>query len=55
MNVGEKGERDKPNERITIESKIRVAAGEVGGGDGLNGSWGSRRALVGMSTGCICK
>ena len=35
-----------------MENKLRVAGRGTGWGDGLNGLWALRKALVGMSSGC---
>lgn len=34
---GGRGERGKPENSLLIIKKLRVAGGDVGGGDGLNG------------------
>ena len=41
-----KTEKEANHERLlNTENKLRVARGEVGRGDGLNGRWALRRAL----------
>ena len=37
---------------LTVGNKLRVAGGEVGGGNGVIGCWALRRAFDVMSTGC---
>ena len=47
-----KTEKEANHERLlSTENKVGVAGGEVGG-EGLDGGWALRRALVGMSIGC---
>ena len=47
-----KTEREANHKRLlSTENEMGVAGGEVGG-EGLDGGWALRRALVGMSTGC---
>ena len=51
-----KTEREENHERLlTLVNKLRVAGGEVGWGDELNGRWVLRMAFVVMSTECYMK
>ena len=52
MGRGKKREREANHKRLlTVENKLRVNGGRWVG-DGLNGSWALKRAIVGMNTGC---
>ena len=49
--AGKRKKKDQPEDSLLIiENKLRVTGGE-GQGDGLNGRWVLRRAVV-MSPGC---